>query len=122
MQFLVTRARAGTGHVFSFGAISETAGGGASIEVDGVCEGISCVRDIRRGILELTIISGDVTQESDIGYSDSVLAPDLIVEVWFWFDGTLTNIAGTGGTGGIGDDLPGSDRKTDSQRGNVAES
>lgn len=56
-----------------------------------------------------------------MGYSETVLAQDFTVEVWFGSGGTLTSIAGTGGTGGIGDELPVSDRKKE-PRGSVAES
>lgn len=90
-------------------------------DVDSVGEGISLMRVIRRGIRAPITISGDVIYASDIGYSDSVLAPDLIVVGYFEAGGTFTNVAGTGGTGGTGDARPESDRKNE-PRGRVAES
>lgn len=57
-----------------------------------------------------------------MGYSDSVLAPDLTLGRWIGLGGLPTIVAGIGGTGGMSDDLAELITRQDSRRGNVAES
>lgn len=58
----------------------------ALVDADVVDDGVSCDENIRCGFTEPT--SGDVIYESDIGYSDTVLAPELIVKERLKIDGT----------------------------------